>query len=36
MSRWGFAFLTILPVILLTIVFQQQIKESVISAGIKG
>ena len=32
----GIAFLTILPVILLTIVFQRQIKESVISAGIKG
>lgn len=32
----GIAFMTILPVILLTLIFQRQIKESVISSGIKG
>lgn len=32
----GIALMTIFPVILLTLIFQRQIKESVISAGIKG
>lgn len=32
----GIALMTILPVIILTLIFQRQIKESVISSGIKG
>lgn len=32
----GVSFVTVLPVIILALIFQRQIKESVVSAGIKG